>query len=130
MNRPETLPEWQALIDQLAGSNLRSKAIAANSQQFAEMLLEDGYSMDDVAVIMEGLVTQMVITKMSPPGGGVWDLQGMADAMYSPLSIQPLDDDEIERMVDNQPIDPPDNVDAATEAAGLDDAWGQEMDIV
>ena len=129
MNRPETLVEWQSMISKLAGPNLRSKTIAANSQQFAEMLMEDGYSMDDVAEIMQMLVTQMAVTKMNPPGGGVWDLQGMTDTIGWMGSGRYMDDEVIEQMADNQPDDPPDNIDAAAEWDGLDHEWGETVDL-
>jgi hypothetical protein len=75
---PKTLEEWQAYIRQLAGGGLRSKGINANTQIFADALLEEGYMMADVEQIVLMFIRQFVATNQKIPEGGAYDMVAMA----------------------------------------------------
>ena len=48
MPEPKTFTEWRAYIMGLAGADLRSKAIAANSVPFVRALEEDGLTAPEI----------------------------------------------------------------------------------
>ena len=100
---PQTLPEWEAYIQQLAGDPLRSKAINANSQAFTDMLLEEGFLMAEVKTILTYFVRQLVATGQALPGKGAFDLYEIAqnDSVASVGML--LDDTEVEEMAGNPP---------------------------
>jgi hypothetical protein len=77
--RPQSLADWSAYIETLAGAPLFSQVVAANSQEFARDLVADGLTMDDVYQVMLGFVRQLRATGTKVPGAGAaWDLVNMA----------------------------------------------------
>jgi|AACY02.2.fsa_nt_gi hypothetical protein len=78
MSRPQSLGEWAEYIKHLAGEPLYSQAVAANSQAFSQMLLEEGATMADVEQVMLLFVRQLRATGTKVPEGGPWDLVTMA----------------------------------------------------
>jgi len=123
--RPETLDEWKAYIDQLAGDQLRNKTIQANRQPFVDTLLEEGLSMSDIEQVFVFLVGQMKAVGMKIPEGGAFDLIEIADMKCS--DILPLSEEAIERLESHQMVDLPDHIDKFTEDADLAMDWGPEM---
>lgn len=87
-----TLTEWRMYIESLTGSEVRSKAIAANSQRFVDLLRAEGRSMDEVRVILEFFVLRMLACGQKIPMGGAFDLLGMArrfEALNGPVEPIP-----------------------------------------
>lgn len=72
--QPQTLPEWETYIKKLTGTDLFSKVCNANTQQFATLLIEEGFTMGDVYSIMEMFALQCHRAQVVVPDG-VWDLK-------------------------------------------------------
>lgn len=81
---PQTLDDWQSYVKTLAGNALWSKVIAANSQDFVVLMMNDGYTMEEIKEILLYMVRQMVFTGMRIPDAGAFDLRHMA--MVDPRS--------------------------------------------
>ena len=62
----------------MAGKDLRSQAIAANTFSFVRTLLSEGFSVDDVEPLMMLFVRQLRATGTKVPSGGAYDLVAMA----------------------------------------------------
>lgn len=67
---PATLEEWQSYIQTLEGSDLRSKAIAANSRGFLDALQQDGFLPQESTAILRMFAGRLIQTNQEPPGGG------------------------------------------------------------
>ena len=127
-----TLDEWQDYISQLAGKPLRSKVLAANSQEFVNQLLDEGFDLDYVGAIMLLFVRQMAATGMSIPGGGAFDLIEMADLdpKAREFMANPMGEREVAEIKVNPPTEPPDEVDEEVMAADetdLEEDWGEPL---
>lgn len=70
---PQTLQEWQTYIGSLTGMPLWSKAVAANSQAFADTLIEEGFKMADVQAILVMFAHQLQATGQVLPASGAFD---------------------------------------------------------
>ena len=81
-----TMSQWEQYIKSLAGQNLWSKAIAANTQTFAAGLLAEGLTMPEVRQIILLFVRQLVATGQRIPAGGAFGMQGMAE--IDPVALQ------------------------------------------
>ena len=76
---PQSLPEWGQYVQTLAGSALRSKAIAVNSQRFLDLYRDqDGFTTGDVRQIILYFVRQLVATGQKIPEGGAYDMVKLA----------------------------------------------------
>jgi len=78
VNRPTTLNEWQEYVSTMAGAELRSQTIAANTIRFVRILLAEGFSIDDMEPLMMLFVRQLRATDTGVPHGGCYDLVTMA----------------------------------------------------
>jgi len=74
----QSLGDWQAHISQLAGPQLTSVTVNANTQRFADMLREEGRPITQVEQIILMLVRQHLATGLKIPEGGAYDLQHLA----------------------------------------------------
>jgi len=110
---PKTLEEWEAYILQLAGADLRSKGINANTQMFADALLEEGSTMADVEQLILMFARQFVATGQKIPEGGAFDMVGMAIA--DPVAQQGpvMSEEEADHLAAHPPDDGVDSVDRA-----------------
>lgn len=77
MAGPQSLPEWATYVAGLEGHDLYSKLVAANSQTFAQTLLEEGMSMKDVEQVLALFVRQCQTAQVPVPFGGAFDLHQM-----------------------------------------------------
>lgn len=77
-DRPTNLTEWREYIAGLAGEDLYSQTVAANSQRFASLLIEEGASMTDVEQVLLAFVRQCKSTGTRVPNGGPFSLVTMA----------------------------------------------------
>jgi len=128
----QTLDEWQDYIGQLAGNRLLSKAIAANTQAFADIMLDEGYDLDFVEAVVRMFVRQLVRTETFIPGGGAFDLADMAALDPVARKGATLSRKEIEAMEENPPPEPPDEVDEMADEADevdLDEDWGEPLPV-
>lgn len=99
MNRPSSLVEWEQYIQNLAGQDLFSQAVAANTHTFARTLVEEGAGMADVEQIMLLFVRQLRATGTKIPEGGPFNLVTMAlvdpvasrGIQYSPQEVAILE---------------------------------------
>ena len=99
------LQEWKDYIGKLAGQPLWSKTIAANTQTFIDSLRAEGMSMDDIYQIILTFMRQIVATGGILPGGGAYDLRGMAEIDTICMKGVVFDDQTIEFMMANPPPD-------------------------
>lgn len=118
---PKTLEEWQAYVRQLAGADLRSKGINANTQMFADALLEEDYEMSDVEQIILFFVRQFVATGQKIPEGGAWDMVTMA--ADDPVSQRgpTMTEEEADDLAINPPDEGEDSIDQELAEASQDD---------
>lgn len=127
-----TLDEWQGYISQLAGDRLRSKAIAANTQAFANQMLDEGHDLMYVERIVLMFVRQLAATGQQIPGGGAFDMVDMADLDPKARTFMagPMSEDQVADLIQNPPEEPPDEVDtleAEADEADLSDKWGEPL---
>jgi hypothetical protein len=115
----ETQEEWRAYIRRLAGPALRSKVIAANSQQFANSLLEEGKDLAYLEDILGMFVQQMLATGMKFPEGGAYDLRSL-DPLIKAAKLSP---EQVAALAAHPVEEPPDAVDALVATAELETAW-------
>jgi len=94
---PKTVAEWQQYIQTLYGGPLRSKAIAANTQRFSDILLGAGFTTDDVNQIILFFVRQMSAVGMKIPSNGILDMVAIAREDELARKGQQLSDEEILR---------------------------------
>jgi len=64
---PETLDEWGAYISRLEGEELWSKAIAANTLEFVQVLQEEGFEPSEIAQILIMFGQQFTLTDQAMP---------------------------------------------------------------
>lgn len=99
------LQEWKDYIGKLAGKPLWSKAIAANTQTFVDSLRAEGMPMDDIYQIIVTFMRQIVATGGMLPGGGVYDLRGMAEIDPICMNGVVFDEATVEYMIANPPLE-------------------------
>jgi len=75
---PTSMAEWDSYVKGLAGEELFSKTIAANTQAFADSLRKDGHTMADFQRILLMFVRQCIAADVRLPLGGAFDLAAMA----------------------------------------------------
>jgi hypothetical protein len=126
-----TIEEWQDYIGKLAGGSLRSKVLAANTQPFVRMMRDEGFDIDFIESILLAFVRQLVLTdQIVPDDDGAFDLVDMADTDPVCAKTIPMSPDQIQRLIDNPPDEPPDAVDlmaAEADESDLDDEWGETL---
>lgn len=74
-----TLDQWEQYIQSLTGQELWSKAIAANTQGFADDLRASGLDMSEIKQVILFFVRQLVATGQRIPVGGAFGMVGMAE---------------------------------------------------
>lgn len=118
---PQTIEEWNVYISQLAGESLRSKGINANTQMFADALMEEGYELADVERIVLAFVRQFVATGQKIPEGGAWDMVEMAatDSICQQGTL--LSEEQVDRLAASPPMEGMDTVDQALQSAADED---------
>jgi len=80
IENPKTLEEWKAYAATLEGSELRDKAIAANSPAFVRMLQDEGYGPEEIHSILIYIARRFAETGQRPPGRGLYDLFALMKA--------------------------------------------------
>lgn len=76
---PQLFSEWTAYVKSLAGMNLRSKAIAINTQKFMDLMKsKEDFTTNQVKQIILLFVRQLVATGQKIPEGGAYDLVELA----------------------------------------------------
>jgi hypothetical protein len=127
----ETIEDWQTYIRQLAGPLLRSKAVAANSHAFVQMMRDEGHSMELIEEIITTFVRQLVLTNMLiPDDDGAFDLVDISETDLVCANLIPLSDDQIQAIIDHPPEEPPDAVDimvAEIDEGELGEEWGPTL---
>ena len=90
--QPTTLPAWEAYISELSGQALWSQAVNANTQEFIEVMLDEGMSMPDIQQMLLYFVRQICLTEGRIPEDGAFDLYAMSrqDAMCRTYIQEPL----------------------------------------
>ena len=86
VNRPRTLEDWGEYISNLAGNELRSQVIAANTHGFVRTLLAEGFPIDHMESLMLNFVRQLRATGTGVPKGGCYDLVTMA--LTDPIAMR------------------------------------------
>ncbi len=119
---PKTLEEWKAYVRQLAGADLRSKGINANTQMFADALLAEGSTMADVEQIILFFVRQFVATDQKIPEGGAYDMVAMAADDQVAQQGTMMTEQEADELAANPPTEGTDNVDQELLEAARDDS--------
>jgi len=107
----QTLEEWEAYIQQLAGQPLRSKGINANTVGFTQSMATHGFTTDDVAQIILFFVRQFVATGQKIPTSGLYDMPGMALADPVCREMQVMSEEDAEMLAANPPPEPEDEED-------------------
>ena len=118
---PKTLEEWAVYIRQLAGAELRSKGINANTQMFADALLEEGYEMAEVEQIVLLFVRQFVATDQKIPEGGAWDMVMLAANDPVCRRGPTMTEQEADGLAANPPSEGEDTIDSELAVASQDD---------
>lgn len=67
---PKTIEEWQEYVSLLSGETLRSKARAANSWTFVQMLQDEGMNPEDISELFRLFAAQFLKTGQTPPSDG------------------------------------------------------------
>mgnify|MGYP001575500518 CR=1 FL=1 len=67
------LAEWKQYTDSLMGADLRSKAIAANTQGFADTLLGEGVPMRDIQTVLLFFARRLAADGQKLPENGAFD---------------------------------------------------------
>jgi len=67
---PKTIEEWQEYVSSLSGEALRSKARAANSWAFVQMLQDEGMTPEGISEIFRLFAAQFLKTGQMPPSDG------------------------------------------------------------
>jgi len=119
---PETLDEWMEYISILQEDEILSKAKAANSKRFFDKLLEEGFTMNDLDVIMKALARKFLDFNLQPPGGLV-DLSDLLTA--ADVTSMKLPDP---KTVDYEPE--PDEVDREVDALDLETDWEETTPLL
>lgn len=105
---PETMEEWLQYVAILTEDELYSKAIAANTQKFLGMLLEDGFTPQEVKSLMQGFARKFVDFNMQPPAG-LFDLETLgatAPSLPDPATIEwEPEPDNIDRFVEEMDLE-------------------------
>ena len=112
---PETMSEWMEYIATLGPDEITSKARAANSQKFASILLDEGFTMADFKTIVEAFARKCIDLNVYPPMGYL-DLPMIAKSPKVQEMTLPNPED-----VDWEPE--PDKMDAEIDKLDLDTEW-------
>ena len=90
---PKTIDEWREYVSSLSGEELRSKARAANSWTFVQMLQDEKMSPEDISELFRLFAAQFVQTGQMPPSDGgytnyaeIADLDPELAPLYAVLS--------------------------------------------
>jgi len=129
----ETIEDWEVYISQLAGKALRSKARAANSQAFVDIMLDEGHDLAFVEQIVLAFVRQLARTGGYIPEGGAFDMANMADLDPTARQGATMSPEEADEMAANPPPEPPDEVDemvVEADEVDLADEWGDPLPVV
>jgi len=84
MDAPTTVREWKRYISKLHGTQLRSKAMAANSRDFVEQLQAEGYKPREISDIIDMFVVQFIADDQEIPGrvpGSYMNLRDVANRL-------------------------------------------------
>ncbi len=76
--RPKSSTEWREYVSTLAGEDLYSQLVACNSQDFINVLLDEGATMGDLEKVLRYFVRQCRATDTRIPTGGPFDLLQMS----------------------------------------------------
>ena len=74
---PETLSEWQDYVDGLRGKSLWSKAVNANTQLFADILLAEGFTMSDFQQVVTMFAERLLADDQRLPETGAYDMRSL-----------------------------------------------------
>lgn len=75
---PQTREEWAEYIQNLKDEDLWSQAVAANSQEFAQELRKEGFTIMDVKAIVQLFAKQLTLRRLKLPEGGAYDMPLLA----------------------------------------------------
>jgi len=64
---PQTVDEWGAYIARLEGDELWSKAVAANSLEFVQVLQQEGFEPPSITEILAMMARQFIVTDQAMP---------------------------------------------------------------
>ena len=64
---PENLEEWSKYVSGLEEEELWSKALAANSLEFVQVLQEEGFSPEEITQILLMFARQFLVTEQALP---------------------------------------------------------------
>ena len=73
--KPTSMSEWAKYVLTLYGENLRSKAIAANSFRFVQILQGEGFQAQDIEDIFKLFAARFRETGQVPPSDGYVNYQ-------------------------------------------------------
>lgn len=76
--RPETIEEWEAYANTMAGQELRSQTATVNSMAFINQMAEEGHDSDHCHEILLVFIRQCRATGTGLPKGGMWDASRLA----------------------------------------------------
>jgi len=95
--RPETIQEWEAYVDSLAGDTLRSQTAAVNSMAFMRTMKDEGHDAAHCQEILMVFIRQCRATGAGLPSTGMWDLSRLAAGdELSSLGAQMSEDEALE----------------------------------
>lgn len=114
----KSLGDWDSYVQQLAGEDLRSKGINANTQMFADALLDEGYEMSDIEQIVLFFVRQFCRTGQKIPEGGAFDMMMMAKTDPECQNTEVLSEELVDQIAANPPDEGEDDVDQQLKIAG------------
>lgn len=118
-----TLSDWAQYVVELTGDQLRSKAIAANTQRFADSLRAEGMSMDDIQIVIRLFVQQLIAMDQKIPEGGAFDLHRIARQEAQAGTVAVMTEEEAATLAGN-PVEPPDGLEEALQAMSLEQVSG------
>ena len=116
MKSPSTLPEWEAYIGQMSGTTLYKQAISCNTQRFCDVLMDEGYSLEEVEKILVFFVRQLRATDTMIPTGGSFDLDYIACTDLVAMEGMTMTGEEADRLnIEPDQDGSPDEIDQFTQ---------------
>ena len=130
MTQPRTEGEWRAYVAQLAGPELRSKAIAANTMLFFDQLMGDGYSIAEVRRILVFFGLQMKSVDMQLPDGGAYDYHTLVlDYSEEGGQYLELSEAQADALAAHPPDEGADDLDKALNQIDLEADWSDSPQV-
>jgi len=130
MTEPRTEDEWREYIAKLAGPALRSKAISANTMQFFDQLMGEGYDIAEVRQILVFFGLQMKSVDLHFPEGGAYDYRTLVlEYTEDGGRVLELSEEQADQLAGHPPDEGVDDLDQALNQIDLEGDWSAEVPL-